>query len=72
MEDLLYKNTFLYHPSQRLKYSITPGEDWGPALNKHRLEAGYPPIESGEEIGSKMDNPPAYNDIFNKNHITKV
>lgn len=27
--------------SERLRYSITPANDWGPALDKHRLESGY-------------------------------
>ncbi|XP_072040069.1 sodium- and chloride-dependent glycine transporter 1-like [Amphiura filiformis] len=60
---------------ERLAFSVTPAEDWGPALNKHRLEAGYPllpDIESGAtgtssplQNGSFV-NPPDYNDVISK------
>lgn len=59
--------------TERLVFSVTPGEDWGPALNRHRLEAGYPllpDIETGATgISPKPDelgNPPSYHDVISK------
>ena len=50
---------------------MTPGEDWGPALNTHRIEAGYPVLSDIESTGVfglspvvkqnvKGDDPPGY------------
>ncbi|XP_070553426.1 sodium-dependent proline transporter-like [Ptychodera flava] len=30
---------------QKIKKALRPAPDWGPALNKHRIEAGYTPLE---------------------------
>lgn len=58
---------------ERLVFSITPAADWGPALPQHRLEAGYPMLPDVESsvfgmpgANGKADNPPGYDDIFNK------
>ena len=68
---MTYLCSVVHLHSQRFIFSITPGEDWGPALNKFRAEAGYPLLpETGSD--GKTDDPPGYDDIFKngKGHPT--
>ncbi len=38
-----------------MKSGITPLPEWGPAKNKHRIEAGYSPIPGWGKIKTKKD-----------------
>ena len=37
-----------FHPRQRVRISLKPTPDWGPHLDKHRVEAGYQPLRRND------------------------
>jgi len=51
---------------QRLRFSINPSPEWGPATNAHRRQAGYPPLPgTSEEVSENSgSSPPTYNSIY--------
>lgn len=75
---LISFHNFIFN-QQRLKQSVKPTEEWGPALNINRKEAGYQPLpnqddDMPDEFGNpdKIDNsaefgnrtpPPEYSNI---------
>ncbi|XP_022103092.1 sodium- and chloride-dependent glycine transporter 1-like [Acanthaster planci] len=51
---------------ERLRFSLRPSPEWGPASNADRLKAGYPSLpEPNQEMTVQYDtSPPTYNSIY--------
>ena len=65
---------------QRFRNGLKPDFDWGPALQKHRLEAGYPLLPDNEvdeedlssiSVPTKKRNGESY-EMINADGITRA
>lgn len=52
---------------QRLKAATTPAREWGPALDEHRIEAGYEPLSKILDVQLEEKNGGVNGDVGHSN-----
>ena len=71
MGNLDFMNFFFY--LQRLKQSLKPTREWGPALNQDRKDAGYRPLPKYEkehpDVRNRIKEGNSYSPIMNSSAV---